>query len=72
MDPERSPARAVATRARPTPSAPDEASDQARPNAEAAVSVLEALGAELGHLGWTARLHITAGKPPALRVANPR
>jgi hypothetical protein len=41
------------------------------PPAEAAVSLLEALGAELGRLGWTARLHISAGQPPALRVANP-
>jgi hypothetical protein len=43
----------------------------AAPAAEAAVTMLEALGAELGDLGWTARLHITAGQPPALRVANP-
>jgi hypothetical protein len=39
--------------------------------AEAAVSRLEALGAELGRLGWTARLIIAAGTPPVLRVANP-
>jgi hypothetical protein len=41
------------------------------PAAEAAVTMLEALGAELGCLGLTARLLIRSGQPPALRVANP-
>jgi hypothetical protein len=41
------------------------------PAAEAAVTMLEALGAELTGMGWTARLRVQAGRVPALHVQNP-
>jgi hypothetical protein len=38
---------------------------------ETAVAMLEALGTEMEAIGWPARLDMTAGRPPSLRVANP-
>jgi hypothetical protein len=38
---------------------------------ETAISLLEALGADLGRAGWVTRLHITPGRAPSLHVQNP-
>ncbi len=38
---------------------------------QTAISLLDALGAEPGRAGWTARLQITPGHAPGLHVQNP-
>lgn len=38
---------------------------------ETAISLLEALSAELGRAGWATRLQITPGRAPSLHVQNP-
>jgi hypothetical protein len=54
----------------PAPAAPRPPAPPAPAGAETAVRLLEALGTELGQLGWAARLAITAGRPPALHVTS--
>jgi hypothetical protein len=39
--------------------------------AQTAISLLEALGTELGRAGWATRLLIVAGRAPSLHVQNP-
>jgi hypothetical protein len=38
---------------------------------ETAISLLEALGAELGRAGWATQLQIAPGSAPSLHVQNP-
>jgi hypothetical protein len=38
---------------------------------ETAISLLEALGAELGRAGWATQLQIAPGRAPSLHVQNP-
>jgi hypothetical protein len=38
---------------------------------QTAISLLEAVGAELGRKGWAARLQIAPGRAPSLHVENP-
>ncbi|MDQ2876864.1 MAG: hypothetical protein M3Y33_19495 [Actinomycetota bacterium] len=39
--------------------------------AETVISMLEALGVELGTAGWTTRLQVAPGRAPSLFVQNP-
>jgi hypothetical protein len=39
--------------------------------AQTAISLLQALGAELGRAGWATRLHLAPGRAPSLHVQNP-
>ena len=38
---------------------------------QTAISLLEALGAELGRSGWATRLQLAPGRAPSLHVQNP-